>query len=371
MASIKKRSDGIYRARYRDEAGKEHARHFQRKTDAQRWLDEVTTSIVTGAYVDPQVGRITFDQWWADYSKRQIWVRGTMDAAEQAAGCVTFGGMPMKSIRSSHVQQWVKAMSQPATSRSKGLAATTIRTRYNFVHMAFRAAVQDRVISTDPSDRIALPRTRRAESAMTIPTPEKVALALGSASEVFQPFVAVCAFAGLRLGEAAGLQLRDVDFLRRTIRVARQIQGQTSTTTEVVGPKQGSERVVYVAQDLIDMLAAHVQRFGVWGEEEWLFGNFGDFWNRNSAGNQWRAIRKAADLEEFTLHDLRHFFASGLIAAGCDVVTVQRALGHSSATITLGTYSHLWPTAEDKTRTAAADLMASVRAADSLRTATA
>ena len=40
-----------------------------------------------------------------------------------------------------------------------------------------------------------------------------------------------------------------------------------------------------------------------------------------------------------------------------DIVTVQRALGHSSATTTLNTYSHLWPTAEDRTRAAAADLM--------------
>lgn len=53
-----------------------------------------------------------------------------------------------------------------------------------------------------------------------------------------------------------------------------------------------------------------------------------------------------------------HFYASGLIAAGCDVVTVQRALGHAKATTTLNTYGHLWPTAEDRTRAAAADLMA-------------
>lgn len=47
----------------------------------------------------------------------------------------------------------------------------------------------------------------------------------------------------------------------------------------------------------------------------------------------------------------------GLIAAGCDVVTVQRALGHASTTTTLNTYSHLWPTAEDRTRVASSDLM--------------
>src|SRR4051794_101731 len=61
MASIAKRPDGTYRPRYRDENGKEHARHFKRKVDAQRWLDEVTASIVTGNYVDPQAGRTTFD----------------------------------------------------------------------------------------------------------------------------------------------------------------------------------------------------------------------------------------------------------------------------------------------------------------------
>ena len=38
------------------------------------------------------------------------------------------------------------------------------------------------------------------------------------------------------------------------------------------------------------------------------------------------------------LHDLRHFYAAGLIVAGCDVVTVQRALGHQSAVVTLSMY---------------------------------
>jgi integrase len=50
------------------------------------------------------------------------------------------------------------------------------------------------------------------------------------------------------------------------------------------------------------------------------------------------------------------------IAAGCDVVTVQRALGHSSATVTLNTYAHLWPTAEDRTRAAAAAMLGEVLA---------
>jgi hypothetical protein len=52
-----------WRARYGDDTGKEHARHFARKVDAQRWIDEVTASVVTGQYVDPKAGRLTFREY--------------------------------------------------------------------------------------------------------------------------------------------------------------------------------------------------------------------------------------------------------------------------------------------------------------------
>lgn len=369
MASIAKRPDGTYRPRYRDENGKEHARHFKRKVDAQRWLDEQTAAIVTGDYVDPAAGKITFRVWFTAWSGRQVWERGTTLAAQQAADSVTFADVPMRQIRPSHVQQWVKAMSQPASSRTSGLAPSTIRTRYNYVHMAMRAAVVDRIIKSDPSAGVPLPRARKASAAMTIPAVHEVGRAVSVAPEWFRPFIAVCAFAGLRLGEAAGLRLEDVDFLRRTVAVRRQLQGENRATAELVAPKFGSERLVYVPGELVDLLAQHVQRAG--GQQgDWLIANAGEPLNRNSAGHQWREVRKAAGLGRYTLHDLRHFYASGLIASGCDVVTVQRALGHSSATITLGVYSHLWPTAEDRTRAAASDLMAAAlgASADSLRT---
>lgn len=80
--------------------------------------------------------------------------------------------------------------------------------------------------------------------------------------------------------------------------------------------------------------------------------------HQNTVGYWWRKTKRDACIDGIRLHDLRHFFASGLIAAGCDVVTVQRALGHWTATTTLNTYSHLWPTAEDRTRKAADAMMA-------------
>lgn len=205
---------------------------------------------------------------------------------------------------------------------------------------------------------------------LTIPTTAQVAAALEAAPEWFEAYIGACAFAGFRLGEAAGLQMGDIDFLRGTLTINRQVQGENRKNAEVVGPKHGSERVVYIPARLTEMIARHVEQVGVHGNEAWLFSTGGHLWNRGMAGYYWREVREACGLHDFTLHDLRHFYASALIASGCDVVTVQRALGHAQATITLNTYSHLWPTAEDKTRTAADGLMAAVldNPADSVRT---
>nr|WP_245349247.1 site-specific integrase [Brachybacterium fresconis] len=206
---------------------------------------------------------------------------------------------------------------------------------------------------------------------MVIPTVEQVRAALDAAPKEYRALVAVCAFAGLRLGEAAGLQIGDVDFLRRTLRVDRQVQGDNVESTRLESPKAGSERTIAIPKELADILARHISEIGTIRDESYFFFRGGDLLNRNSAGHIWREIRKAAKLPAtYTLHTLRHFYASALISSGCDVVTVQRALGHSQPSITLNTYSHLWPDAEDRTRDAAATLMRSVldAPADSLRT---
>jgi integrase len=364
MASINKRPNGLWRARYRDEAGREHARHFNRKIDAQRWLDEVTATVVTGTYVDPRAGAVTFVEFYRGWAARQVWAPNTAKSMRVATDSVTFGDLPLRAIKPSHVEQWVKSMTVA------GLAASTIGTRYNCVRSVFRAAHRDKLIATDPTEAIALPRRRRREVAMRIPTPETVGKIVAGAEQWFAPFVGLCAFAGLRLGEAAGVKIDDIDFLRKTLTVSRQVQRAGAGKVDIRPPKYNSERVVYLPDQLVMMLAAHVEHVGV-RPAGWLFIGAEDGPPQHDIIYWWwaKALR-GAGVSGVKLHDLRHFYASGLIAAGCDVVTVQRALGHGSATTTLGTYSHLWPTAEDRTRKAAGAMMrtALTDSADSLRT---
>jgi integrase len=350
--NIAKRANGKWRARYRDEAGRKHSRHFDRKVDAQQWLDGVASAVVTRTYADPRAGRIAFAAFFGEWSARQVWAPGTVLAMSLAARSVPFAGKPMKQVRRSDVETWIKQMD------AAGLAPGTIKTRYVNVRSVFRAAVKDRVIGTDPTDGVRLPRGRRADIAMSIPTPEDVGQLMAVADERFRPFITLCAFAGLRLGEAAGVQLGDIDFLRRSLKVSRQVQRVNGGAIDVWAPKYGSERVVYLADSLVSVLSAHVAAHGTLGKEGWLFaGDGGDPPHQNTVSYWWRKTLRDAGLTGIKLHDLRHFYASGLIAAGCDVVTVQRSLGRSKATTTLNTYAHLWPTAEDRTRKAAESIM--------------
>lgn len=372
MVSLARRPDGRWRARYRDEGGREHAKHFGRKVEAQQWLNQVTAAVVTGTYVDPRAGRTTFAEFYREWAARQVWVPGTRRAMELAAA-VPFADVPLRLVRRSHVEAWVKGMAT-ATGERAALAPTTIHTRYVNVRSVFRAAVTDRVIPSDPSEGITLPRRRRAEQAMRIPTPEEVGRLLRAAPPEFAPFIALCAFAGLRLGEACGVQVADVDFLRRRLHVRRQVQRERGAGFEVRLPKYGSERDVMLADELVELLAGYLAEHRADGApERWLFvvSPLGEERppHQNTITHRWARTAAAAGVEGVRLHDLRHFFASGLIAAGCDVVTVQRALGHSSAATTLGIYSHLWPSAEDRTRAAAGAIFReTLGPADSRRT---
>lgn len=360
MASVKKRPDGRWRARYRDDSGKEHARHFPRKTDADTWLAGIASSKITGTYVDPRAGRVTFEDFYTQWSARKVWLPGTVAANDLVRRTVPFKASRMSSIGKPTIEAWVKEMD------SSGLAPNTIGQRMNVVRAVMRGAVEERVIADDPTVGVKLPRSRRRDAAMNLPTTGEVGALLAASEGHMRAFVGVCAFAGLRLGEASGLQVGDVDFVARTLTVHRQVQRRPGGPAEVVPPKYEQERTIFVPDELLEMLRVHAEEIGV-GATGWFFPAGGRPVPPTTVHSWWQRTLEAAGVDGVKIHGLRHFYASGLIAAGCDVVTVQRSLGHSKPSVTLDTYSHLWHTAEDKTRAAASGLAAAVLA-DSGRT---
>lgn len=370
MASIRKLSNGRYQAQYRPIPGGKQITHTTRKkSDAQRWLDEQQALLVTGHYVDPGAGKITFAAYYNQWSIRQIWETGTKRGMDTAVASVTFSEVPLQLLRRSHIEEWIKTIESNRHGHSMGridqtrLAPGTIKTRFMQIRTILRAAVADKRISSDPSVGVKLPRGRRAEAAMRLPSIEDLRALLATADPTLRLFLTLCAFAGLRRGEAMALQIGDVDFTHQSLTVARQVQFYRRGKIEIRTPKYGSERKVSLPDTLTAMLHAHICSLppAESTPESWIFkGKDGAPIHECSIATRWLQVKRAVKADWIRLHDLRHFFASGLIASGCDVVTVQRALGHSRPTMTLNTYAHLWPNSDDRTRSAANAMISKV-----------
>ncbi|MGC5584134.1 tyrosine-type recombinase/integrase [Ornithinimicrobium sp. W1665] len=344
-----------WKARWIEEDGRERSQSYDRKVDAQRRLDEVTADVLTGRYVDARAGEVTFSAYMARWAALQVWKPRTTVGADLIRRSVPFGDVALRSLTKAHVEAWKKQMI------ADGYAPLTVNHRLVTVRSVLKAAVEDNVVPSNVAASVRPVRLDGRTKRVEIPPAQDVAAVIEASEPRMKAYVELAAYAGLRLGEISAVQVGDVDFLRRVLHVRRQVQARPGGPPEVREPKYESVRDVPIPDELVQTLARHVEDHGV-SSQGWLFfTGAGRPMPPSSVNNWWGRTTRAAGVEGLHLHALRHFFASGLIAAGCDVVTVQRALGHSKPSTTLDTYSHLWPDAEDRTRAAAGSLARRVR----------
>jgi integrase len=360
IVTIVAKADRRYRVRYRTPEGATRSKTFARKLDAENFRASLTVAVADGSFVDPREGRVTFGEYAAGWLAAQPHRSTTAESVETILRVhilPTFGARRIGSVRTSEVQAWVAGLE---------LAPSTTTVVYGKLAAIFRAAVEDRVIARSPcTRRVRLPRHHGAE---VVPmTPVQVRAMVEAVPARWRAFVVLLAGAGLRPGEALGLTVDRVDFLRRTIRVDRQLVTVSGQPPHLGPPKTPSSvRTIPVPQQVLDALAHHLERRTVPGgtvpereravsriSTDLLFTDAkGEPVRRNALGHMWRRAATRAGVEGFTPHDLRHYAASVLIDQGASVKAVQRHLGHASATTTLDVYAHLWPDSEDVTRRA-------------------
>jgi integrase len=351
-----------WRARYVDEQSREHARGFARKVDAQRWLDEVTAAVVTGQYVDPKAGQVTFRDYAERWRKMQVQrpsSRAHIETMLRRHAYPTLGERPLSSILPSDIQAWVKGLE---------LAPATIGVVHGIVSTIMKAAIRDRRIVANPCDGSKLPKVERKQ---VVPlTTEQVAALRDALPRQLQALVTLAAGTGMRQGECFGLTVDRVKFLERTAMVDRQLVTVPGQPPTLGPPKtQASNRTIPLPQVVVAALAAHLAEFPT-TPDGLMFTFSGKPITRQVFGHKWRSAVETAGVPAGTgFHGLRHYYASLLIRHGESVKTVQARLGHASAVETLDTYSHLWPDSDDRTRDAVDSVLGLT--ADALRTVTA
>ena len=246
---IAKRPNGKWRARYRDAAGKEHARHFDRKVDADRWLASVKTALARGEWVDPALSRVTVAEWAGRWLDNQVQLkpstRHRYESLLRTQILPVWERVPLSAVTHADVGEWVRRMTEA------GLSASTVRQAHRVFSLLLALAVRDGRLTRNVAVGVRLPRVGRADKVFL--THAQVG-ELATAAEPHGLIIRVLAYTGMRWGELAALRVRRVDLARRRLVIAESV-------TEVNGravfgtPKTHQRRSVPLARFLVEPMS--------------------------------------------------------------------------------------------------------------------
>lgn len=225
----------------------------------------------------------------------------------------------------------------------------TVNAAYRALHRALRLAVRWGLLARNPADAVERPNPRYRLA--TVWTAQDAQTFLASAQD--DRWYAVWLFlagSGARLGEALGLEWADIDWDHQTVSISRSLVWVGSRPILETPKTRAGYRALTLPASVMEALrhwrstqAAERLRAGAtWRDQR-------DSVFTTSSGsppsppNMRRSFRRRCELAGVPacrLHDMRHFAATALVAAGVDPKVVQGRLGHATLAMTLGLYSH-------------------------------
>ena len=331
---ITKRGDRWQARAFHD--GTEKARTFSTQDEAVRWKREQERAMERGEWIDPSLSSITFAVW------SQKWLSAKNDiAASTKRGYVTrlnthllpvFGKSKLTSITNNQIGQWI------AKAIDDGSGAIVIKRSHSVLRQILNAAVLDGRLNRNPAIGVPLPRTK---------SKEKKALSFQQlralADEVtgYETLILFAGTTGLRWGEIAGLQCKDISLLNRTVIVEKAISTGARGEKIISPTKTHQVRTVPFPKDLLPEISQLIESKPA---ESPLFqmqgGGVLDY--NNFMSRVFRPAVARTGMKEVGFHTLRHTTASLLISKGAPITAVAGILGHASTQMTLDVYGHLY-----------------------------
>jgi integrase len=340
---LRKLPSGRWQARYPDRSGRDVAAPmtFPTKGDAARWLVATEADLARGQHLDERAGRVTLQQWAEQWLARPGKRANSVARDRQALAVFTehLGSRPLSSITPMHVQAAVDA-------RGQAVSAATLTRDVAALRAALNAAVDADLIGRSPARKIALPKVRPPDRKVL--TPDELVRLAEEVPARYRALVLVGGVLGLRWGEAIGLRVCDIDFMRRTVTVAQVVEEVAGHVRVVPGEAKttGSLRTLAAPAFLIDELARHLgeHRPEAVGDRLALVfvGPRGGLLRRRFAERTFRPAVERAGLDpNMTFHGLRHVAMSTLVDANVHPRVMQSRAGHASSRLTMELYSHV------------------------------
>ncbi len=381
MIRERKRADGTtqgWQARVNDPSDPKGKRRiektFRLKKDATAWEREQRYLMGKGAFIDPRKADATFttlvDSWrekrWPTLAPRS---RARYDQVCRTHLLPAFGHMAVSAVTKDAVRRYFGGLTDRANAGE--MAPATVRKIHTTLSAVFSEAVDAGVVAANPAMRVPLPRVPDHDMHfLTDAEVRKLADEMPTPSD--RLLVLTAAYTGLRASELHALRVRDVDLLHGRIRVERAIKEWKQGTPAYGATKSGKGRTVPLAPWLRTELTSHLEALPggspkAGGPDALVFQAQGRANAKQREANPDRAVHQVAWLRNhfkpavkaalpdradyeakrgLRFHDLRHSYASFLIARGAHLEAVRTLLGHASI-VTTQRYAHLAPDVYD------------------------
>lgn len=380
---------------WEDPDGRERSAAFERKLDAENKVSAMEVDIQRGDYIDPHAGKVLFgevaERWLAS---RLVDPASMMryDTVYRLHVGPAFAKKQVKAILPSSIQTWIREL-------SNRFEASTVRAAFLVLQGVLELAVADEALRRNPakSPIIQVP-THNGEEIQAW-SDDRVAAVIDAHPDLFRTVPILGAACGLRQGELFGLALEDIDFDEKVVRVRRQVKKLTNGFVYAL-PKSDRERSVPLPDWAAQAVRLHVQRVPplVWTMPwerpggrprthnllfRWTDDTFIRY--RSYSESIWKPALVAAGVipepvmdprqrpryittRREGLHQLRHYYASVLLAGGVSIRELAEHLGHRDPAFTLRVYAHLQPGCHDRARQVMDDRLFRPRAVPRLAT---
>lgn len=268
------------------------------------------------------------------------------------------GSLPVDVVTRDHVIRWINDLA------AKGLSGKTIRNRHSLLAHAFRRAITDKLRTDNPAKSVTIPKTVTEE--MVFLTHGEFAILYSHVPRHWQPLVATLAATGLRFGEATALQVRDVHLNDNppTVTINRAWKHTDSKARELGPPKtKAGRRTISLPENVVSLLRPLVNtrqhdafvfttvrgkpvRHSEFLASVWQIAVARATMTTDERGNEIPADRRITKRPR--LHDIRHSYASWMLAGGMNLMDLQYRLGHTESRTTIDRYGHLMPGHQDR-----------------------
>lgn len=349
---ISQRKDGLYTARFTDKHGKRRQKYFKKLQECRNWIADAQFQDEHGG-IDAS-GDMTVDAWFEywiteikEKNSRPNTIRNYMDRFRHNIKPY-IGNMLVNEVKPMHCQNILNKMASDYKNSTINLTRITL-------FAVFESAVENGLILKNPitkAVKCAKGRESKSKRALTIDE-QKLFLEAAYGSSNYCQYALILQ-TGLRLGEMTGLMWSDIDFEKKVIHVKRTMEYVYSMGEWRVGPPKSKSgiRDIPLTQEAISLLRDQKRKIA---ETKIVSITFSDlvFINRDGGPTKKSSYNKnissLADkvgIERFSMHILRHTFATRCIEAGMKPKTLQSILGHSSIGTTMDLYVHV--TKEEK-----------------------